>query len=376
MNNNNTKIKLAWQAAFEQRTCPPEAILFAETVDNRLNAHLAVCHLCREKRDMPLAEREAWQQLREKFRGSVMQPGLPPKVGGQVWMLAGTLAGWSEDNHYYSPPTVVLLEKTEGTSGWRVAQLHGDKCLMGSGDVALDDKYGFAQGWNCYTLHEKNFEQCLGVVKEDNFTQILEASVSRYELAEEESILSFFRKLEIEVGAYVAVPSVMGLVSEWEMAHAAVTVNVWLENMFGSFADVFKKLTDLEIPSIADTVSDLLSGVRVGGLATNLSMASSLTTLSVNIVNKKIDGEIGIKTIGASITEDDWQDSTYFIAGKLDDEFTAGLHLLAWLTFENKQIGECINQMTGNSPYFDIVFRDVPKEACTLENVKFLLVSP
>lgn len=220
MNNNDTKIKLAWQAAFEQRTCPPEAILFAETVDSRLNAHLAVCHLCREKRDMPLVEREAWQLLREKFRGSVMQPGLPPKVAGQVWVLAGTLAGWSEDNHYYRPPTVVLLEKTEGTSGWRVAQLHGDKCLMGSGDVALDEKYGFAQGWNCYTLHEKNFEKCLGVVKADNFAQIQEASVARHELAEEGSILSFFRKLEIEVGAYVAVPSVMELVAEWEAAHA------------------------------------------------------------------------------------------------------------------------------------------------------------
>jgi len=89
-----------------------------------------------------------------------------------------------------------------------------------------------------------------------------------------------------------------------------------------------------------------------------------------------LDGEIGIKTISASITDDDWEDGTYFIAGKLDDEFPTGLHLLAWLSFNEEQSGECINQMTENSPYFDIVFRNVPKEACILENVKFILVSP
>lgn len=372
------KLKLAWQTAFELRTCPDSETLHTPCPDEYLKKHLTICHVCRDKREMSPHERNAWKVMREKFAALDRKPVVvTKKKAGQIWTINRKFGGPLEDGRFVKPPAVLLLKTIESTSGWQVSQLYGDMHLMGDGDVALKEGFGFAQAWNCYSLKEDRFDLFLGEVKPEELKQVLVQSGTPHEPALRGSILSFFRTLEIEIGAYVALPSVAKLLEEWESSVQPVTVNSRLENMLGSFAEIFRKLDNFDIPDITNTVGDLLFGARESGLTAQLSMASGLTSYPVNIVSKKSDGEISIKTTYASITDDDWQDDgTYFISGKLDHEFPSGLHLLAWLSFNGEQIGEWVNQMAENSTYFNIVFRDVPKAAATLENVKFLLVSP
>ena len=369
--NDETSLKLAWQTAYELRTCPDEGTLHAEVVDGNLQKHLSICHVCREKRSMDTEERKAWKSLQAKFAGVTMQPATEiAKQSGQVWMLAKRCGGWRDDGQYINQPSVLLLDKIS-PAGWKVAQLYHDKRLMGAGDVAVDGRFGFAEAWNCYSLKDDSLDKCLGRVKSEEFELVVAASFTPHEPPPEGSFLSFFRMVETEVGTSVAVP-----VEELETAQQFMTVNQWLEGVFGSFAEVYKRLKTYELPVISEDILGLLTGAQLQVTSAQLSMASSTNIIAVNIVNKQTDGEIRIKTVTASITDDDWQDGTYFIAGRLDDGLPTGLHLLSSLVYDKKTIAECINQISANSPYFDIVFRNVPKGTSKLANVKLLLICP
>ena len=374
---DHIQLKRAWQTAFELRTCPDGATLFAEPPNEQLQRHLQMCHVCREKREIPVEQRDAWEELLRRFGAAAQKPAtsiLP--VPGQVWSLHRSLAGWGKDGYFYQPPRILLLEKIEAAKGFRAVQLSGDRYLMAEGDVWLDDRFGFAEGWNCYSVHEKALNGCWGAIADGLLGQALQIAGQKHTPVAEDSILYFFRRLEISVGARVALPSVAVLVEEWERTAPTLKVNSMLEELIGSFSDVYKKLRNIELPPVADSVFDLLYGARPPYITSSLSMASSVCNLPVNIINKQPDGEIRIKTICASITDDDWQDGTYFISGKLDEGLTARLHLLASLVYQGQTIAECINQVGENSFYFDIVFRNVPKEAGKLDHVKFLLVCP
>jgi len=374
--SDDIKLKLAWQTAFERRTCPDSETLHVADPDESLKRHLAICHVCRDKREMANLERNAWKVMREKFATIAMKPGSgTDKQAGQVWTIKREFGGWREDGRFVRPPRVLLLEHVANTSGWQVVQLYEDKRLMGSGDVPLGDSFGFAEGWNRYSLKDDRFYNCLGVVQDDQLQQILATAVATHEPVSIGSTLSFFRKMEIEVGAYVALPAVVEMVDEFESALQPVTVTSWLENMFGSIAEVARGLRNYEVPSIADSIEDMFFCTSNPAPQLGAATIKKDKPQLVNIVRKQADGNIDINTITASISGD-WQDGTYFIEGTLDDEFPVGLHLLAWLTYNDERIGECINQMTENSPYFDIRFKNVPEEACQLDNVKFLLVSP
>jgi len=217
------KLKLAWQAAFELRTCPDSDTLHVSEPDEHLKKHLAICHVCREKREMNTNERNAWKFMKDKFADITMKPGAgTEKQPGQIWTLKRELGAWREDGRFIKPPTVLLLEKIEGTSGWRVVQLYHDRLMMGDGDVALDERYGFAETWNCYSLKGDRLDKCLGTVKTEQLQQVLSASVTAFEPAPAGSILSFFRTMEIEVGSFMAVPAVAELMEEWEGAKEEV----------------------------------------------------------------------------------------------------------------------------------------------------------
>lgn len=370
--NDEMSLKLAWQTAYELRTCPDEDTLYSENIDGNLLKHLSICHACREKRDMDPEERKAWKTLQAKFAGTAMQPATDiEKQAGQVWMLAKRCGGWRDDGRFINPPSVLLLDKIPPAS-WKVAQLYHDKRLMGNGDVTLNGRFGFAEAWNCYSLKEDRLDKCLGGVKSEELDLVAAASACCHETTPVGSFLSYFRMTETEVASFVVVSSV----GELETAQQFMTVNQWLEDVFGSFSEVFNRLKAYELPVVSDDILGLLSGAQLRVATAQLSMATSNNSINVNIVNKQPDGEIRIKTITASITDDDWQDGTYFIAGKLDDGLPTGLHLLSSLVYEEKTIAECINQISANSPYFDIVFRNVPKGTSKLVNVKLLLVCP
>jgi hypothetical protein len=216
---DDIKLKLAWQTAYELRTCPDGGTLHAPVPDDNLKRHMKICHVCRDKREMGQDELNSWKALREKFAALAMKPGSgTKKQAGQVWTIKREFGDWRDDGRFSRPPCVLLLEKVEGSSGWRVAQLYSDKRLMGSGDVELDDCHGFAEAWNCYSMKDDRLDVCLGGVRPEELTQVIAASDRVHEPAPEGSILSFFRRMEVEVGAFVAVPAVVELVEEWEAA--------------------------------------------------------------------------------------------------------------------------------------------------------------
>lgn len=220
MNNqpDEHSMKLAWQAAFETRTCPDSTTLYATEIDENLRQHLAGCHLCREKRVMSKQEKDAWGELKNRFTTNIIKPGIGlAKQPGQVWMLKKEFGGWQQGNgRFIRPPAVLLLEKLPGNGAWRVAQLFWDTMLMGSGDVMLDEQFGFAESWNCYTLKEDRFDCCLGTVRQQQLETVLTESLLAHEPAPNGSVLSFFRMLEVEVGAHLAITAVTELVEEWE----------------------------------------------------------------------------------------------------------------------------------------------------------------
>jgi hypothetical protein len=201
--------------------------------------------------------------------------------------------------------------------------------------------------------------------------QVLSASVTSHETAPDGSILSFFRSMEIDVGAFVAMPAVVELVEEWEASQESVVS--FVEQLFGQLIDVASKLRGYIVPDDAPSVFELLAGAKPQQL--QLAAADSENTIPVNIVHKTADGVL-VETIQASISDDDWQSNrTYLISGKLSREATTGLHLLATLSYQGETIAECQNRIEECSPYFDILFKDVPEELAHIDNVTFLLVN-
>ncbi len=231
--NDELKLKLAWQVAYEQRTCPPADVLFAEHIDEHLQQHLSFCESCRENREMDQEEKAAWQKVFDKMEQATARVEVESRQAGQVWTLKKALGGWQEDGRYLSPPTVLLL-KQNGAS-WKVAQLYADKRLMGEGDVWLGDSFGFAQGWNCYALKDDQLDVYIGAATSEQLRQVMAPASASHEPAAEGTILSFFRALEIETGAFVAVPAVKDVFS-------AVATLPPAESILQKLADWFRPL--------------------------------------------------------------------------------------------------------------------------------------
>ncbi len=203
--NDDLKLKLAWQAAYEQRTCPPTDILYAETVDDKLKKHLSVCESCRESREIQEDEKTAWQSMFDKMSETTIQAENGAcKTEGQIWALKKSLGGWKEDGRYFSPPIVLLLERTKASSCWTAMQLFSDKRLMGEGDVPLNKSFGFAEGWNGYELNESALDQCLGCVSTNELAKAKALSSATVAAPEDGSILYFFRTIEKEVAQFIS----------------------------------------------------------------------------------------------------------------------------------------------------------------------------
>jgi hypothetical protein len=287
-----------------------------------------------------------------------------------VWALSDDLSHWGSDGNYYRPPRVLLLGM-EGNA-LKVAQTYHDTTLADDGDVLLSgNQFGFAQTWNIYTIHRVMLDHCFGGVKREEFQAVLnDAGKSRKDI-DENSILYWFRTTEVMVGAEIAMPAVAQLMEEMETAQESVVS--FVEQFFGQMSEVASKLRDYIRPYDPSSVFDLLAGVRPQQL--QLAAADNDNTMPVNIVHKTADGVL-VETIQATITDDDWQSNrTYLISGKLSREATTGLHLLATLSYQGEIIAECQNRIEEGSPYFDILFNDVPEDLALIDNVTFLLVN-
>jgi hypothetical protein len=353
----------AWQTAFQLRTCPSDTVLRSKVPDENLERHLDSCSNCREKRNMPAEHVDAWQKLFDKFAPQIHQAVSAPQPG-QVWVLSKKLSRWGDDGYYYSPPNVLLLGKLNDGKGFRAAQLYSDRRLMGEGDVWLGDRFGFAQAWNTYVFNQDAIECWLGNAKDSQVIEVINAGALAYAPMEENSILSFFRKMEIAVGKNVSVA-----------ACNLPVIESFLESIFGSLADAYDKLKKFKLPEYADSLLGLLSSARDPHAITPVVAATSIP-LQVNVIIKQQNGAITINTVGAMLTESNWDDGDYYITGKLKEIQQEDLFLVASLNVDGSVVCECQSSIERGSPYFDIVFKSVAKEASSIENLKFILVKP
>ncbi|MDD2364546.1 MAG: hypothetical protein PHN84_00130 [Desulfuromonadaceae bacterium] len=369
--NSALKMKLAWQEAYRIRSCPGDDMLFAEQLTIETQRHLKICPACSDVRNSSAQSRTAWREL----AGRLSDGASPHKatevapVEGQVWALRDDLSHWGNDGNYYRAPRILLLG-IEGNA-LKVAQIYHDISLLSDGDVLLSgDRFGFAQAWNIYTIHLGMLSHCLGGVKQEEIQTVLnEAGKSRKDI-DENSILYWFRTTEVIVGAEIAMPAVAQLLVELE---SLVSVPSFVHEIFGEVSGLIEKLKEYVLPDNYDSAFGFLAGVRPQQL--QLAAADSENTIPVNIVHKTADGVL-IETIQATITDDDWQSNrTYLISGKLSREAKTGLHLLATLSYHGETIAECQNRIEEGSPYFDILFKDVPEDLAQIDNVIILLVN-
>lgn len=372
--NSAIKTKMAWQEAYRLRSCPGDDMLLAEQPTIETQRHLKMCPACSDIRNSAAQSRTAWREL----AGRLSDGASPHKatdvtpVEGQIWALRDDLSHWGSDGNYYRPPRILLLG-IEGNS-LKVAQTYHDTAFASDGDVLLsDNRFGFAQAWNIYTIHRDMLSHCLGGVKQEEIQSVLsEASNPRKDI-DENSVLYWFRTTEVMVGAEIAMPAVAQLMEERE---ACLSENeAFLQKVFGTLADAYEKLSKFKLPEYADSLIELLSGAR-DPYGISPVVAATSVPLQVNIIIKQQDGAITIKTIGATLTENNWEDGDYYIAGKLNEIQQEDLFLVASLNVGNDVVCECQSSIEKGSPFFDIVFKSVSKETSAIENLKFILVKP
>ena len=372
--NSALKIKLAWQEAYRLRSCPGDDMLFAEQPTIETQRHLKICPACSDIRNAAPQVRTAWRELAARLSDGATPhkaTDVPP-VEGQVWALSDDLSHWSGDGNYFRPPQVLLLG-IEGNA-LKVAQTYYDSALAADGDVLLSgNRFGFAQAWNIYTIHREMLDHCLGGVKREELQDVLsEAGKPRKDI-DENSVLFWFRTGEVTVGAEIAMPAVAQLMEEMETC--ASKNEAFLQNIVGSLAEAYQKLAGFKLPEFADSLIDLLAGA-VDPHGISPVVASTSVPLSVNIVIKQMDGAITIRTVAATLTDNNWEDGDYYVAGKLNEIQHEELFLVASLNVNGNVVCECQSNIEKDSPYFDIVFSDVAKEAGAIENLKFILVRP
>lgn len=368
--NDELKLKLAWQTAYEQRTCPPSEILYSDTIDSDLQKHLAFCDSCRESREIAKEENNGFQGLFAKMasnKGTHESNAL--KQAGQIWTMHKSIGKWLEDGRYLSAPTVLLLSTSTDGSTWKVAQLYTDAKLMGAGDVWLGDQFGFAQAWNTYSIHHDVLECWLGNATEEQISEVISAGVRCHVPVDESSILSFFREMEVAVGLNAAKPLAVTKVAVSSQNES------FLQSVFGTLAETYRNLSQLKLPEFADSLVDLLSGASDPYGITPVVAATSIP-LQVNVVIKQQDGAITLKTVGATLSESNWEDGDYYVAGKLNETMPEDLFLVASLNFGGNVVCECQSSIEKGSPYFDILFKSVSREASAIHNLKFILVKP
>jgi hypothetical protein len=204
---------------------------------------------------------------------------------------------------------------------------------------------------------------------------VRETAAQKHAAVAEDSIQYFFRRLEISVGARVALPSVAVLVEEWEQELQSVTLNSWLVQRLGDLASVRKKIKESmsgwHIPETATSMLELLSSAQLIHGAPLLAADTEVVRI-VNLVQGRAED---LKSLAVMITHDVvLNDGGYFIAGKLSEVSDTTMFMVAELACDGATIAESRCEVRPGSSYFTLEFNSIPNEICILDNVKMLLV--
>lgn len=204
------KRKLALENAVTLRTCPPDHLLFPKP-SKKAKTHIMVCEHCRERVELfNTSKSEVPKFSPAKIKSLVLERACHE---GLLVPLKKQLSGWL-DYEYINAPTVLLLQEiptVKLSKGWRVVQTYVDQTLMGPNDIPIGKSIlsGFCEPWNCYSVPEEFLdlsapiqEVPAHVLKQaQKLASYLEAE---FEEVQRESVLYYFRVLELKVGSFFA----------------------------------------------------------------------------------------------------------------------------------------------------------------------------
>ena len=198
------EIKQAWQEMYRERTCPGYKVLCSAHHAAEVAEHRKRCRYCAAE---TLEDLEPWKELGESVQDGLPKWTRPQPAVGQVWSLQSAMGGWDDMHRYINPPMVMVLGVYDDVDGVRVAQLFDMPELALGDDVELQGYPGYAEPWNTYALRIEDLEGCWGQVSGETVQRILalaEADDDTQGL-QEDTIPYFFRQLELEVGARMAI---------------------------------------------------------------------------------------------------------------------------------------------------------------------------
>jgi hypothetical protein len=84
--------------------------------------------------------------------------------------------------------------------------------------------------------------------------------------------------------------------------------------------------------------------------------------LNISMITRSLqDNSVTVKSLVAQLTDYEWKDDTFFCAGKFDFTFAKEVNIVAELTDSKfKNFGIIHSTIGINSPYFDLVWKNVP----------------
>ncbi len=213
------------------RTCPPPHIMEDPRHFESLARHRRICPYCAAGTD----QENPWHTLFDNIirmagpRDEMAEAGdIQP---GEFRCIRPDRGTW-RDGNYYSPPMVLVLEKTGTISDdLRVAQVYHDTGLAGPGDLVLTGEQTgreelFVETWNIYTLKAGYLGPPVGRRQDADIIQSVQKMADDPEYLPEWAMLTrpladedariYFRRLEIEVGYSFASQAVEALMDELE----------------------------------------------------------------------------------------------------------------------------------------------------------------
>jgi hypothetical protein len=240
--------KQAWRAMFYERTCPPPAILNDPQHVTRVEEHRKGCPLCAMKSSE--IDSESWAELGRRLSESWPKPERPNIQVGQIWSLKPEKGGWTDSFRYCNPPLVLLIDVLDEVDGVRVAQVFDAPLLAHDGDIPLGDEHGLAQAWNTYALDQADLDLCFGEVDARVVDAVIKAAHAVGSDLDETSTIWFFRQLELEVGASMAMEALDRLMER----HERNAIREIFANIKQTLSRILAFEPRIQIPSLEDSL--------------------------------------------------------------------------------------------------------------------------
>ncbi len=368
--NSGYSVKLAWQTALQIRGCPPDRILFSGDRSSDIKQkHIQSCPFCRERLEHGdlFADVDKIKISLEKEKTDAEQDIRP----GQVRLVDPGLGGWGPRNRYYNPPHVLVLKLLPGpAAAVEVAQIHTDELLSGPGDVDLEQGQGFAQAWNTYTLAAKDLDNLQGLVSDNLTKQVLALSGQEPDQVNKNTVLFYFRQLELAVGSFVASRSINGLLADHEADKEESTVKA-IQGLDPEELgrELSTRQPELILPVQASSALELI------GLASfqDKAFAAADTTQAVEakwLAIKDQGPEIRPAQIAVTLTERTKTECT--LAGRLLPEGTQADCLYAWWQTENRILPAEKSVLSPDRQYFHVRFSGLSEPQSGREKISLL----